>query len=94
MHLFFREKWEVEGLQTVGILLVVCSSLKLMHFLGLIDLTTAGKTNGKRAKQRSPKSEVQMLNMVRAAAAGMWSVCVCFSKVNRTQQSETASFLH
>ncbi|XP_051936339.1 Kv channel-interacting protein 2 isoform X2 [Hippocampus zosterae] len=45
MHLFFREKWEVEGLQTVGILLVVCSSLKLMHFLGLIDLTTAGKMN-------------------------------------------------
>ncbi|XP_077351065.1 A-type potassium channel modulatory protein KCNIP2-like isoform X2 [Festucalex cinctus] len=41
MHLFFRDKWEVEGLQTVGILLVVCSSLKLMHFLGLIDLTTA-----------------------------------------------------
>lgn len=77
MHLFFREKWEVEGLQTVGILLVVCSSLKLMHFLGLIDLTTAGKTNGKRAKQRSPKSGVQMLNMVRAAAAGMEvSACV------------------
>ncbi|XP_078480908.1 A-type potassium channel modulatory protein KCNIP2-like, partial [Lampetra planeri] len=40
MHLFYQEKWEVEGLQTVGILLVVCSSLKLMHFLGLIDLTT------------------------------------------------------
>ncbi len=52
MHLFFKEKWEVEGLQTVGILLVVCSSLKLMHFLGLIDITTAGKTNGKRARQR------------------------------------------
>ncbi|XP_070834499.1 A-type potassium channel modulatory protein KCNIP2-like isoform X4 [Chaetodon trifascialis] len=45
MHLFFQDKWEVEGLQTVGILLVVCSSLKLMHFLGLIDLSTAGKTN-------------------------------------------------
>nr|XP_020457431.1 Kv channel-interacting protein 2 isoform X2 [Monopterus albus] len=41
MHLFFQEKWEVEGLQTVGILLVVCSSLKLMHFLGLIDLSMA-----------------------------------------------------
>lgn len=94
MHLFFREKWEVEGLQTVGILLVICSSLKLMHFLGLIDLTTAGKTNGKRAKQRSLKSEVQMLRMVRAAAAGMWSVCMCVSEVNQTQQSETASFLH
>lgn len=52
MHLFFQEKWEVEGLQTVGILLVVCSSLKLMHFLGLIDITTAGKTNGKRARER------------------------------------------
>ncbi|KAJ0067198.1 hypothetical protein NL108_012939 [Boleophthalmus pectinirostris] len=39
MHLFFQEKWEVEGLQTLGILLVVCSSLKLMHFLGLIDLS-------------------------------------------------------
>lgn len=43
MHLFFRDKWEVEGLQTVGILLVVCSSLKLMHFLGLIDISVAGK---------------------------------------------------
>lgn len=52
MNLFFQEKWEVEGLQTVGILLVVCSSLKLMHFLGLIDITTAGKTNGKRAGER------------------------------------------
>ncbi|XP_039857083.1 Kv channel-interacting protein 2-like isoform X3 [Simochromis diagramma] len=39
MHLFFQDKWEVEGLQTVGILLVVCSSLKLMHFLGLIDIS-------------------------------------------------------
>lgn len=46
MHLFFQEQWEVEGLQTVGILLVVCSSLKLMHFLGLIDLSTEGKGNG------------------------------------------------
>eukprot|EP00064_Thunnus_orientalis_P015081 superscaffoldBa00002732_g15130 len=45
MHLFFQDKWEVEGLQTVGILLVVCSSLKLMHFLGLIDLSVAGKRN-------------------------------------------------
>lgn len=45
MHLFFQEKWEVEGLQTLGILLVVCSSLKLMHFLGLIDLSVAGKRN-------------------------------------------------
>lgn len=52
MHLFFQDKWEVEGLQTVGILLVVCSSLKLMHFLGLIDLSSAGKRNGKRARER------------------------------------------
>uniref|UniRef100_A0A8C7X1Q4 Potassium voltage-gated channel interacting protein 2 n=1 Tax=Oryzias sinensis TaxID=183150 RepID=A0A8C7X1Q4_9TELE len=41
MLLFFQDKWEVEGLQTVGIILVVCSSLKLMHFLGLIDISVA-----------------------------------------------------
>jgi hypothetical protein len=44
--LFFREVWEMEGLQTVGILLVVCSSLKLMHFLGLIDFSSEGKIQG------------------------------------------------
>lgn len=54
MHLFFQDKWEVEGLQTVGILLVVCSSLKLMHFLGLIDISVTGKRNrgGKKAIER------------------------------------------
>lgn len=52
MHLFFQDKWEVEGLQTVGILLVVCSSLKLMHFLGLIDLSVAGKTRVQKARAR------------------------------------------
>lgn len=55
MHLFFQDKWEVEGLQTVGILLVVCSSLKLMHFLGLIDISVAGKRNIKAAEERSCK---------------------------------------
>lgn len=44
--LFFHEVWEMEGLQTVGILLVVCSSLKLMHFLGLIDFSSEGKIQG------------------------------------------------
>ncbi|XP_037388569.1 Kv channel-interacting protein 2 isoform X3 [Pygocentrus nattereri] len=39
MLTFFREEWEMEGLQTVGILLIVCSSLKLLHFLGLIDFS-------------------------------------------------------
>ncbi|KAG5267028.1 hypothetical protein AALO_G00239010 [Alosa alosa] len=46
MLLFFREEWEMEGLQTVGILLVICSSLKLLHFLGLIDFST-GEEKGK-----------------------------------------------
>lgn len=35
---------ESEGLQTLGIVVVVCSSLKLLHYLGLIDLS-----DGKRA---------------------------------------------
>ena len=43
MLTFFREEWEMEGLQTVGILLIVCSSLKLLHFLGLIDFSAGGK---------------------------------------------------
>lgn len=44
MLTFFREEWEMEGLQTVGILLILCSSLKLLHFLGLIDFSAGGKT--------------------------------------------------
>ncbi|XP_051789919.1 Kv channel-interacting protein 1-like isoform X1 [Erpetoichthys calabaricus] len=30
---------ESEGLQTLGIVVVLCSTLKLLHFLGLLDLT-------------------------------------------------------
>lgn len=37
---------ESEGLQTLGIVVVLCSSLKLLHYLGLIDLS-----DGKRAPQ-------------------------------------------
>uniref|UniRef100_A0A8C6VAP4 Potassium voltage-gated channel interacting protein 1 n=1 Tax=Naja naja TaxID=35670 RepID=A0A8C6VAP4_NAJNA len=32
-------KGESEGLQTLGIVVVICSSLKLLHYLGLIDLS-------------------------------------------------------
>ena len=46
MQLFFQEEWEMEGLQTLGILLVLCSSLKLLHFLGLIDFTSRGEGGG------------------------------------------------
>lgn len=38
---------ELEGLQTLGIVLAVCSSLKLLHHLGLIDFS-----GGKRASKR------------------------------------------
>ncbi|MGH0116433.1 UNVERIFIED_CONTAM: hypothetical protein FKN15_017083 [Acipenser sinensis] len=30
---------ESEGLQTLGIVVVLCSLLKLLHFLGLIDVS-------------------------------------------------------
>lgn len=35
---------ESEGLQTLGIVVVVCSSLKLLHYLGLIDLSDGKRT--------------------------------------------------
>ncbi|XP_066179813.1 Kv channel-interacting protein 2 isoform X4 [Sylvia atricapilla] len=31
--------WDLQGLQTVGIILLLCSSLKILHALGIIDLT-------------------------------------------------------
>ncbi|CAM4530549.1 unnamed protein product [Leuciscus chuanchicus] len=31
--------WETEGLQTLGIVLIVCASLKLLHLLGLINFS-------------------------------------------------------
>nr|XP_009942257.1 PREDICTED: Kv channel-interacting protein 2 [Opisthocomus hoazin] len=31
--------WDLQGLQTVGIILLLCSSLKLLHVLGIIDLS-------------------------------------------------------
>lgn len=107
MNLFFQEKWEVEGLQTVGILLVVCSSLKLMHFLGLIDITTAGKTNGKRAgERRQVRSRDDEYG---ERTAGKWGffweggsthlpVCVCFCGVyegsNTTKWFALRSFIN
>lgn len=39
---------ESEGLQTLGIVVAVCSSLKLLHYLGLIHFS-----NGKRAHASS-----------------------------------------
>ncbi|KPP68989.1 Kv channel-interacting protein 2-like [Scleropages formosus] len=44
MLLLPREESEMEGLQTVAMLLLVCSSLKLLHFLGLIDFSSADST--------------------------------------------------
>ncbi|CAG09619.1 unnamed protein product, partial [Tetraodon nigroviridis] len=35
-------RWETEGLQTVGIVCLVIMFLKLMHLLGLIDITETG----------------------------------------------------
>uniref|UniRef100_A0A8C0LSQ9 Potassium voltage-gated channel interacting protein 1 n=6 Tax=Laurasiatheria TaxID=314145 RepID=A0A8C0LSQ9_CANLF len=34
-----RAEGEAEGLQTLGIVVALCSSLKLLHYLGLIDLS-------------------------------------------------------
>ncbi|CAK7303214.1 hypothetical protein VULLAG_LOCUS10256 [Vulpes lagopus] len=39
-----RPEGEAEGLQTLGIVVVLCSSLKLLHYLGLIDLSDGKRT--------------------------------------------------
>lgn len=47
-------RWETEGLQTVGIVCLVIMFLKLMHLLGLIDITETGETtrDGTMRKRR------------------------------------------
>lgn len=42
--------WETEGLQTVGIVVLVCASLKLLHLLGLINFS-----EGKREMDRKER---------------------------------------
>ncbi|XP_047916604.1 Kv channel-interacting protein 2 isoform X4 [Anser cygnoides] len=42
--------WDPQGLQTVGIILLLCSSLKLLHALGIIDLTGGGNPPGQTKK--------------------------------------------
>lgn len=43
-------RWETEGLQTVGIVCLVIMFLKLMHLLGLIDITETGETTWRCSK--------------------------------------------
>lgn len=56
-------RWETEGLQTVGIVCLVIMFLKLMHLLGLIDITETGETtwnrcsNGVGGHERCPLGE-------------------------------------
>lgn len=44
--------WQTEGLQTVGIVVLVCASIKLLHLLGLISFS-----EGKREKKRESEKE-------------------------------------
>lgn len=43
-------RWETEGLQTVGIVCLVIMFLKLMHLLGLIDITETGETTWEKVR--------------------------------------------
>lgn len=46
-------RWETEGLQTVGIVCLVIMFLKLMHLLGLIDITETGETTWERSEEET-----------------------------------------
>lgn len=45
-------RWETEGLQTVGIVCLVIMFLKLMHLLGLIDITETGEATWDRGDEQ------------------------------------------
>lgn len=48
-------RWETEGLQTVGIVCLVIMFLKLMHLLGLIDITETGEATWGKLRRRVTK---------------------------------------
>lgn len=52
-------RWETEGLQTVGIVCLVIMFLKLMHLLGLIDITETGETTWERGYEEEEESMEQ-----------------------------------
>lgn len=47
-------RWETEGLQTVGIVCLVIMFLKLMHLLGLIDITETGERKREKLANNIP----------------------------------------
>ncbi|CAB1446286.1 unnamed protein product [Pleuronectes platessa] len=50
-------RWETEGLQTVGIVCLVIMFLKLMHLLGLIDITETGEATWERGNEEEEEEE-------------------------------------
>ena len=50
-------RWETEGLQTVGIVCLVIMFLKLMHLLGLIDITETGEATWERGSEEEEGEE-------------------------------------
>lgn len=51
-------RWETEGLQTVGIVCLVIMFLKLMHLLGLIDITETGEATWERGNEEEEEEDV------------------------------------
>ncbi|CAB1322113.1 unnamed protein product [Coregonus sp. 'balchen'] len=54
-------RWESEGLQTVGIVCLVLMFLKLMHLLGLIDITETEGLDQLQVQTKFTKKELQSL---------------------------------
>lgn len=53
-------RWESEGLQTVGIVCLVLMFLKLMHLLGLIDITETGERGGVEGKREQDRERERL----------------------------------
>lgn len=64
--------WETEGLQTVGIVVLVCASIKLLHLLGLISFS-----EGKMWRRSVMRQKSRNLSSQRKLMSSRFLMCFC-----------------
>ncbi|KAI1238215.1 hypothetical protein IHE44_0012932 [Lamprotornis superbus] len=80
-------EWESEGLQTVGIVVIIFASLKLLHLLGLIDFSE-GFLYAQNSTKRSIKERLMKLLPCSAAKTTSPVTQSKFACINNTVEDE------